>query len=122
MKSMSVLGCRTISASLRVADLEATRGTGRKGMVMLLELHAVHLVEVSRHLPGGELGEVLEARRVVSLEQWAGHAASLDDRHDQRLERRPVELLELLVAHEAAGAAVHGDKDARVPGHLHGHR
>ena len=34
MNSISVFGCRTISASLPVAAHEATRGTGRKGMVM----------------------------------------------------------------------------------------
>jgi len=34
MNSISVFGCCTISASLWVADLEATRRTGRKGMVM----------------------------------------------------------------------------------------
>ena len=34
---------------------------------------------------------------------------------------RPVELLELLVAHEAAGATVHGDEDPRIAGDLHHH-
>ena len=33
MKSIRVFGCRTISASLWVAAQEATRKTGRKGMV-----------------------------------------------------------------------------------------
>src|SRR5665647_1496904 len=51
MNSISVFGCRTISASLPVAAHEATGGTGRKGMVMCIHLRDWNRrrVEMVRH-------------------------------------------------------------------------
>ena len=86
-----------------------------------LNFHAVRPCRSEPPPSRRELGQVLETRRVVSLEERARYAAGVDDGHHERLERGPVELLELLVAHEAAGPAMHGDEDARIAGDLHDH-
>ena len=71
-----------------------------------------------RDFAGRQLREILQARRVVALEERHRHEPFGEQCVDQRYERGPVEAFEQLVAHEAASTAVHGDEDARVAEHL----
>ena len=86
----------------------------------LLELLAVGAVEVCGHHAGRQFRQVLQARRVVALEEGAWGDARLKEREDHRLEAGPVILGELLVVEEAGCATVQRDEHAGVPAALGG--
>src|SRR5665647_158570 len=65
MNSISVFGCRTISASLPVAAHEATGGTGRKGMVMWWDSFTYKYMDI--HDPS--TGEVIAQTPCCTVEE-----------------------------------------------------